>query len=434
MLGVIFYYLENLIIRNMIGLFIFIGFIYFYSDIDFFYHLNNLDYKQYLLLLNDFYYSAINNKYILEDMFLIFFTILNFELMLEVLFFYKDIALPYSLNLTHKVKNLSKDNGTISYLDKFKFFTHNPSTITFKNKISIDIKRYEDNIEQIRNFLSIPKDTELHLEQTSSKTIDIHINTISSYIDLDITKILPNKIYMGETYNKEDFYLDINSLTHCLTVGESGSGKSTLINLQMISLLKNINLINQLFLIDFKGVELYRYSQLDKVKFIDKMEQLVSLLENLTSIMNERYEKLKQSNELKHKEDYIFVVIEEVGTIGTYPEKKVKDKVFSLLTNLLQKARAANIYFLIFAQKIEISVLPSSITTNIQSKILMKTDNDYNQQQTIGTKENIKKITNVDVAVFNIGRCIFKDGITSEKVVCQVPYFQQDNYKDLIEK
>ena len=432
MLGVVFYYLENLIIRNMIGLFIFVGFIYFYSDIDFFYHLNTLNYTQYPLLLNDFYYSAINNKYILENMFLIFFIALNIELMLEILFYYKDIALPYSLNLSHKVKNLSKDNGTISYLDKFKFFTHNPSTITFKNKISIDIKRYEDNIEQIRNFLSIPKDTELHLEQTSSRTIDIHLNTISSNLTLDINKIIPNKIYMGETYNNEDFYLDIDKLTHCLCIGESGSGKSTLINLQMISLIKNINLIDQLFLIDFKGVELYRYAQLPKVEFIDQMEQLTQLLENLTDIMNERYENLKQSNELKHKEDYIFVVIEEVGTIGTYPDKKVKDRIFSLLTNLLQKARASNIYFLVFAQKIEISVLPSSITTNIQTKVLMKTDNDFNQNQTIGTKENISKITNLDVGDFPRGRAIFKDGISSKKVVFQVPYFHKDTYKQII--
>lgn len=411
----------------------FIGFIFFYSDIDLLEQINNLStFPSYLSTISEFYQTAIINKPILEDMFLIVFTILNFELMLEILFYYKDIALPYSLNLSHKVKNLSKDTGTITYLDKFKFFKSNPSTITFKNKISIDIKRYEDNIEQIRNFLSIPKDTELHLEQTSSRTIDIHLNTISSNLTLDINKIIPNKIYMGETYNKEDFYLDFEELSHCITVGESGSGKSTLINLQMISLIKNINLIDQLLLIDFKGVELYRYSQLAKVEFIDQMEQLTQLLENLTNIMNERYEKLKQSNELKYQGDYIFVVIEEVGTIGTYPDKKVKDKVFSLLTNLLQKARAANIYFLIFAQKIEISVLPSSITTNIQSKILMKTDNDYNQQQTIGTKENIAKITNLEPDQFPRGRGIFKDGITSEKVVFQVPYFSKDEYLNII--
>ena len=37
---------------------------------------------------------------------------------------------------------------------------------------------------------------------------------------------------------------------------------------------------------------------------------------------------LTKQNQLKHTGEYIFVVIEEVGTIGTYPDKKVKDKIF----------------------------------------------------------------------------------------------------------
>jgi S-DNA-T family DNA segregation ATPase FtsK/SpoIIIE len=280
--------------------------------------------------------------------------------------------------------------------------------------------------------LRVPKDSEVILNQTSKKSIDIAISDIPQYLELDTDKILEDKIYIGESFNNQDLYIEFENLTHILTVGESGSGKSTLINLMLLSILKNIEKCQKLFLVDFKGVELYRYSKLPKVEFIDKVEQLINTLENITDIMNERYENLKQSGELKHKGDYIFVVLEEVGSISTFQDKKIKDKIFSLLTNLLQKARAANIYFLIFAQKIEVSVLPSAITTNIQGKILLKTDNDYNQNQTIGTKEIISKITNMEPGDFNRGRGIYKCGISSNTTVFQSPYFHKDIYKEFV--
>lgn len=44
----------------------------------------------------------------------------------------------------------------------------------------------------------------------------------------------------------------------------------------------------------------------------------------------------------------------------------------------------------------------------------MKTDSEFNTNSMIGTKEQIQAITRVDVANFNKGRAITKDGITSE--------------------
>lgn len=372
----------------------------------------------------------------LFDIFIFSIIGLNIMNLIELFLFYDYISLPYSINLSHKIKNLNRDNGSITILDKFDFKPKSllQGKIPFRNRISLDRLRYErdEAISQIREFLQVPKDSEILFNQTNKKTIELSINNISKEVQLDISKIIKNKIYLGETFNKEDLYLDIDKLFHILTVGESGSGKSTLINSMLLSILKNLNLCEKLFLVDFKGVELYRYSKIDKVNFIDKVENLISMLEDLTTLMNQRYENLKEIGELKHQGDYIFVVLEEVGSISTFQDTKVKNQIFNLLINLLQKARAANIYFLVFAQKIEISVLPSAITTNIQGKILLKTDTDYNQQMTIGTKEIISQYTNIDPSNFNRGRGLFKDGITSEVKLFQSPIFHKDIYKEFI--
>lgn len=416
---------------NSIGFLIIFIFLLLFSKVNLFAQLIQSSFLNFPNIFFEFYVSAIKEQPYLGMINIILIVGLNILLLFQIIKNYKNISLPFSLNLVHIVKNLKKDIGSITYLDRYKSSSQN--TIRFYNKISIDKTRYENNINQIREYLRIDEDSEIEINQISSKIIELKIKKIPTFVELYFHKIINNKIYIGKTFNNEDFYLDFNQLTHTLIVGESGSGKSTLLNLIILSLLKNINIIDKLFLIDFKqGVELYKYSKIEKVKFIDQMEQLVLMLENITNIMNERLDTLKESGELKYQGNHLFVIIDEVGTIGTYYDKKIKDKIFSLLINLLQKSRAANIHFFFFAQKIEISVLPSQITSNIQSKVLMKTDNDYNQNQTIGTKEIISKSTNLEPCDFPRGRGIFKDGISSDKTLFQVPYYNKDLWKNFI--
>lgn len=268
MLGVVYFFFENLIKRNLIGFsIIFISLLYF-SPIDIFGSLSNADTLGSKNIPFEFYSGAIKEYPFLGSVYLLLIIGINISLLITIAKNYKKIAMPYSLNLLHSVKNLKRDIGSITYLDKYRSSTKN--TIRFYNKISIDKARYENNIDQIREYLRIEKDTEIEVIQISSKVIELKIKEIPSKVELYFHKIIDNHIYLGKSFNNQDFYLNLDQLTHTLTVGESGSGKSTLLNLILLSLLKNIDKINQMFLIDFKqGVELYKYSKLDKVEFID---------------------------------------------------------------------------------------------------------------------------------------------------------------------
>jgi S-DNA-T family DNA segregation ATPase FtsK/SpoIIIE len=207
-------------------------------------------------------------------------------------------------------------------------------------------------------------------------------------------------------------------------VGESGSGKSNCMHHILSSIRQNVDYIDKVELIDLKGTELFRYRVLEYMDFTDNIEVARDKLLELRNEMNNRFEEMKKNNQQLYNGKYQFVFIDEVGTIGTNPNKKLKDEIFSLMVELFQKGRAAKILFFIFAQKIDSNNIPSNVLANIPTRILMKTDSDFNINNTIGTKESLQQITQLDPDSFPKGRCIIKNGYTSQKVVLQIPFVE----------
>ena len=62
----------------------------------------------------------------------------------------------------------------------------------------------------------------------------------------------------------------------------------------------------------------------------------------------------------------------------------------------------------------------------------MKTDNEFNTNSMIGTKETIEKITLQEVANFNRGRIIIKDGESSKKSLIQVPFISENQHLAIV--
>ena len=87
---------------------------------------------------------------------------------------------------------------------------------------------------------------------------------------------------------------------------------------------------------------------------------------------------------------------------------------------------------MIFAQKCDSTNIPSNVLTNIQSRVLMKTDSDFNTNSMIGTKETIEEITLQEVANFNRGRAIIKDGESSKKDLIQVPFISENQHLAIV--
>jgi S-DNA-T family DNA segregation ATPase FtsK/SpoIIIE len=171
-----------------------------------------------------------------------------------------------------------------------------------------------------------------------------------------------------------------------------------------------------------------------KTTFSKKLQETKRYKE-LSNLKNEynRYKEMQINGDKLYKGKRIFIVIDEVGTIGTYHDKKLRDSIFNDMIELFQKGRACKIIFLIFAQKCDSTNIPSNVLTNVQSRILMKTDSEFNTNSMIGTKEQIQTITHIDVANFNKGRAIIKDGISSETSLIQVPYVSEEQHRQTVQ-
>lgn len=368
--------------------------------------------------------SAINVFFIksnLYNFYLLLFLTSNLILLFWTLKNIRYISMPYALNLLKALKQEDEINMRVS--NSFDYFIKkdvliNSFKLIFKNWNSIDLKNYENQKRAICQYLGW--DGELDIKQFGQKGVELFFYNFPTYFLFTLAHKKAGSIFLGVGKNGY-IYLPINQMTHTICVGESGSGKSNFMHNIIFNLLLNIELVEHFYFVDLKGTEMNIYQQVVEGQLCFTIEDLLTTLIELKSVMTERFNQMRLKNEQITSDKYIFVVIDEIGAVGTHQNKKAKEEIFNLMIEIAQRGRAAKIVLLIFAQKIDSTNIPTNVLTNLQTKVLMKTDSDFNINNTIGTKEDIQKITSLDVADFPRGRYIFKNGITSEKILLQAP-------------
>jgi DNA segregation ATPase FtsK/SpoIIIE, S-DNA-T family len=361
-------------------------------------------------------------------------TLTTILIVLYYLYNWKYIVMPYSLKLISQPKAESKEISV--FLDKFVWFNRKKNILYFRNSNAIDVKQYRDKQREIIHYLGLHnKSVELDIKPFRRKWVKIHLYKLPEKFDFSFSKLRQGLIYYGVSKDG-DYYKKLDDLTSTITVAESGAGKSNLLNLLLYSIFWNYNngrdsVIDFTVLIDLKGNELSLYN-FKNTKFIDNIEDIAIVFKELKEIMYNRYKVMQKTGDKKFKGLPIIVVFDEIGTIGTHFDKKLRDSIFNDMIELFQKGRACKIIFMLFAQKVDSTNIPSNVLTNIQSRILMKTDSEFNTNSMIGTKEKIEEITLKEVANFNKGRAIIKDGLTSKKDLIQVPYVSEEQHLQMV--
>jgi len=361
-------------------------------------------------------------------------TLTTILIVLYYLYNWKYIVMPYSLKLISQPKAESKEISV--FLDKLVWYDRKKNILYFRNSNAIDVKLYQDKQKEIIHYLGLHnKSVELDIKPFRRKWVKIHLYKLPTKFDFHHGKLKQGYLYYGVSKDG-NYYKKLDDLTSTITVAESGAGKSNLLNLLLYSIFWNYNngrdsLIDFTVLIDLKGNELSLYN-FKNTKFIDNIEGVATVFKELKEIMYNRYKVMQRMGDKKFKGLPIVVVFDEVGTIGTHHNKKLRDSIFNDMIELFQKGRACKIIFMLFAQKVDSTNIPSNVLTNIQSRILMKTDSEFNTNSTIGTKEKIEEITLKEVANFNRGRAIIKDGLTSKKDLIQVPYISEEQHLQMI--
>lgn len=408
--------------------FIFVNLMFVFSVIGFEYYLNSESLSHYSGLKKIFHLKDLMGNYIFNsiffDLYLYLFFAINLYLLIWLIKNYRYLNLSYALNIFKDVKQIEgmqKKYKASHDVFKKKIKTTNGYKLYYKNWVSISLDAYNDKKKEIIQYLGV--NGEIDVKPWGKKGVELIFYSLPKVLQASLLDYRKGFINYGFGRNG-NYYVPFENLIHTICVGESGSGKSNNMHHLLQSIMLNDEIIEKVELIDLKGTELYRYKDVEYMNFIDDINLIKEKLLYLKEVMNSRFQMMKEKNLQLYNGKFHFVFIDEIGTIGTYPNKKLKDEIFDLMIELFQKGRAARIIFFIFAQKIDSTNIPSNVLANIPTKILMKTDSDFNINNTIGTKELLEKITLVDPDSFNKGRAILKDGYTSEKILLQIPFIR----------
>lgn len=339
--------------------------------------------------------------------------------------------LPFYMSSLNSTNNIQNNNSltNIKNMDKFLKFDEKEKKYLYKTNSILQRDLYLNNKEKIEKYLNIEN---LKVEQ-EDLIIKLGEKTVPKKVDFDESKYQKNVLFLGKSENGKDVNLDINSLKHSIIIGESGSGKSVFVQNILLSIFKNLDKYQEIFLIDFKLVEMMRYTNTNKkINVVSEINNFVNLIEELNKIMFERYSFMEKMGLTTYSGKSILVFIDEFRTIeNNNLDKKTKEKMINNLINLLQKSRRSKIFFIFSGQKRDTQNINSSILSNIMTKICLKTSNLDNLLKVRGTQEELEdfELSHGEIRDFNRGRMFYKDGDSGEKFLIQSPFFNVENDK-----
>lgn len=172
---------------------------------------------------------------------------------------------------------------------------------------------------------------------------------------------------LGETLLGDPVWMDLTKNPHLLIAGTTGSGKSTALHAIIANMLLYPN--TQLYLIDPKNIEFFKYQSFKRVEVVFNYDDSVALLESLCNEMDVRYENIRKDNvDLKNLK-YIVLVIDEFADISLQDKNGI---FYNLLCRLAQKSRAAGIHIVCATQRPSVNIINGAIKANFPARMAFK--------------------------------------------------------------
>ena len=337
--------------------------------------------------------------------------------------------LPFFMSSLNSVNNIQNNNKleNIKNMDKFIKYDEKEKLYLFKTNSINQKKIYENRMEDIENYLNL---TNLKITQ-ENLIIKISEKKIKKIVEFDKNDYKDGKLYLGEGENNKKIYLNLSDLQHTIIVGQSGSGKSVFLQNLLVSIFKNINFYEKIYLVDFKMVEMARYEDKHpKIEVIDDIEVCINIIKEIHNKMRNRLKEMKLSGEQNYSGNRILVFFDEFRTLKNNRLDTKEQKILTkILIDIIQKSRRRGIYLIFRGQKRDTNNMDSGIISNIMNKILLKTSNNDNITKVAGNSEELEAngINLNEIKNFNRGRLFYKDELNGDKYLIQSPFFDLQN-------
>ncbi|MDP3302290.1 MAG: FtsK/SpoIIIE domain-containing protein [Sulfuricurvum sp.] len=322
-------------------------------------------------------------------------------------------------NLKYEVKKITYYDYVESYKD---------GRIIIKNKSGlIDLELYEKNKEQIKHYLNTDH---IKIEKCEDNGIVIDTKDRLDLYNWNGEEFLKKGfIFFGLNHLGEKIFLDLFKMTHYFINGQSGSGKSLFITQILNGLIYNLDLVKNIFLVDFKGgLTFEKYGKIDKKIIVGyKVEHLIKIVDYVYKENQRRMEYLKNKGLEKYEKDPIFLIFDEWSeVVESCPLKELdKDGYLQFKQMLLkiesigQLGRSQGVRLLIQTQRGGTEIISSKLRGNLQSRILLRVDNNDGVKMCLGSLDYLEKIGNVSPTSFGPGRFVFLDNSSTSGLLVQ---------------
>lgn len=226
---------------------------------------------------------------------------------------------------------------------------------------------------------------------------------------------------------------NLEDVPHYLIAGSTGGGKSVAFKSMLLGLLETSNRI-QLYIFDFKQVEMNEFSVLPNVKVIKNEHEASLLLEGFVKEMDERYKMLERKGEKKinperDKIPRIVIGIDECSDLlgkvkKNDPNFEAIERAKRCLNELSRKARASGIHLIFATQKVDMNSIDTQIQENLEGRLSFR----------MNTIENSVRVLQNSMSYYLpsiAGRAIWKKGANYTEVQC--PFISDEELVQRIE-
>ncbi len=209
-----------------------------------------------------------------------------------------------------------------------------------------------------------------HLKEASSLEIEDFKKLNFSLYDLFIKEPFPKEmeipVLLGKDYSEKPIWMDIAENPHMIVAGSTGSGKTVALHTIIGNLILKRNC--DLYLVDPKNFEFYKYSNVNNTKVISSYEETVQLLEEMIESMELTFKLIKMGLNPEFIKPKV-IVIDEYGDLSMFDKKK---RLYNAICKLAQKCRAAKIHIILATQRPSSKVIDGNIKANFPARLVTK--------------------------------------------------------------
>lgn len=275
------------------------------------------------------------------------------------------------LNLHSKKSNFIPQVMNVKFIDNgYILDIHMPTGLSPK-----DIEVNKETIEnKFKGIVTIEK-----IRFSSLVKVKVINKDIGKFIFKPV-KAYPNQLYIGKTFDGEDYFIDITKACHILIGGATGTGKSFLLSSILTNLIYNSSNSIEIHLLQIMKGEVGLFEQCKSVKLVGKnLKEVAYDLEKLAKLVDERSRKFTElgvknlnhyNKHYKSKMKRIYCITEEISFFmledaDSEEDKELKNKCWSSILTIAKAGRSSGIHLISLTQRSTTTNLPSDVKSQL---------------------------------------------------------------------